>query len=73
MKNKKILEHVIDIFTEQLFIAKINLKFLENRAKEIGDKNSFDYDAAKAKALQEIDGRIRQLDIAQEMLKEYEK
>ena len=73
MKTKKrVLEHCIEILYEGLIMEQINFEWFKQKTEEMNDKESFEYHAEKSKYERSIDVRLRQIEIAQEMLKNYE-
>lgn len=74
MKTRiKLLSELINEIMKALFMDQANLRFVEQRAKELGDKGSFEYQKQKSEIEMTINSRLNQIEILKEMYKEEEK
>ena len=69
MTKKEVLQHCIDIIYESLLMDQINLRYIEERNKELRD-DGYEFQAAKSNYIRSIDTKTRQIVIAKKMLEE---
>lgn len=70
MTKKQVLQHIIDIFYEQLLVDQINAQYIADKAKDLDATGHLDYQAKRAEYMQNMEVRTKQIEIAKKMLKE---
>ena len=72
MKRKDILQHCIDILYEQLIMAQIDIKAIEEYFKDHGESDNAKYELQehKARNARVIDSLMLKIEMGQKMLRE---
>lgn len=72
MTKKEVVEHVLDIYMEMLVREEIGLKYLDEQGEDLPEATQMQFQAQRQKVMSNIEGWVKQIEIAKKMLKEME-